>query len=192
MELIDADLIECASKDVNLTKIIKNITINHFLIKKIHHLAWHIFHSFSVMYPDHPTEEEQLRTKQFISNITTKLSFVCSSCSKKKETFIEEYDLTMAVSSKLHLVQFFCEYHKKINNRVHVDYESDNFTVSFIINRYTTKDYISFIENTYHLNLYTLFQQNTMDTFFQLFHNVTSQIYKTEGLKYDFKLTFVA
>jgi hypothetical protein len=76
--LIDIDLINCANNDFLLKYQIKNITLNKFLQKKIHHLLWHIFHSFSVMYPDEPTEKERIRTKNFINKITTHLSIICS------------------------------------------------------------------------------------------------------------------
>lgn len=57
--LIDEDLISCAENDFLLKYQIKSITLNKFLQKKIYHLLWHIFHSFSVMYPENPSEEEK-------------------------------------------------------------------------------------------------------------------------------------
>ena len=194
--LIDEDLINCAENDFLLKYQIKSITLNKFLQKKIHHLLWHIFHSFSVMYPENPTEEEKLRTKNFINKITTHLSIICSSCSKNKDTFIANYDIDLAVSSKTNIIQFFCDYHKEVNIKyrppivtTNAKYDADLFTTDFIIERYTKNDYISLIETTYNLNLYKNFQFNSMDSFFQLFQSCAKEIYK-ETDKYALQLNF--
>ena len=194
--LIDKDLINCAENDFLLKYLGKSITLNKFLQKKIYHLLWHIFHSFSVMYPENPTEEEKLRTKNFINKITTHLSIICSSCSKNKDTFIANYDIDLAVSSKTNIIQFFCDYHKEVNIKyrqpivvTNTNYEADLFTTDFIIERYTKNDYISLIETTYNLNLYKNFQLNSMDSFFQLFQSCAKEIYK-ETDKYALKLNF--
>ena len=168
--LLDEDLINCAEKDFLLKYHIQFITLNKFLQKKIYHLLWHIFHSFSVMYPENPTEDEKIKTKNFICKIKTHLSILCSSCSKNKDTFIENYDIDVAVSSKINMIQFFCDYHKEVNIKyrpivTNIKYDADLFTTDFIIERYTKNDYISLIETTYQLNLYKHFQLNSMDTF---------------------------
>jgi hypothetical protein len=190
--LLDEDLINCAEKDFLLKYQIQHITLNKFLQKKIHHLLWHIFHSFSVLYPENPTKDEKVRTKNFIHKI--KQLSICSSCSKNKDTFIENYDIDVAVNSKINMIQFFCDYHKEVNIKyrpivTNTKYDADLFTTDFIIERYTKNDYISFIETTYHLNLYKHFQMNSMDSFFHLFHDCSKQIYK-ESDKYELHLTF--
>ena len=194
--LIDDNLINCANNDFLLKYQIKSITLNKFLQKKIYHLLWHIFHSFSVMYPENPSEEEKLRTKNFINKITTNLSIVCSSCSKNTDTFIQNYDIDLAVSSKINIIQFFSDYHKEVNIKyrppivlTNTNYDADLFTTDFIIERYTKNDYISLIETTYNLNLYKNFQLNSMDIFFQLFQSCSKLIYK-ETDKYDLQLKF--
>ena len=195
--LIDKDLISCAENDFLLKYQIKSITLNKFLQKKIHHLLWHIFHSFSVMYPETPSEEERTRTKNFINKITTHLSIICSSCNRNKDTFIESYDIDLAVSSKTNIIQFFSNYHKEVNIKyrppivtTNAKYDADLFTTDFIIERYTKNDYISLIETTYNLNLYKNFQLNSMDIFFQLFQSCSKLIYRLESDKYDFQFKF--
>ena len=195
--LIDEDLINCANNDFLLKYQIKSITLNKFLQKKIYHLLWHIFHSFSVMYPENPSEEEKLRTKNFINKITTNLSIICSSCNRNKDTFIESYDIDLAVSSKTNIIQFFSNYHKEVNIKyrppivtTNAKYDADLFTTDFIIERYTKNDYISLIETTYNLNLYKNFQLNSMDIFFQLFQSCSKLIYRLESDKYDFQFKF--
>lgn len=195
LSLIDDDIINGVENDVLIKDKIKNITLNKFSQKKIYHLLWHIFHSFSVVYPEEPTEDERSRTKNFINKIATDLYIICSSCSKNKDTLIETYDIDLAVSSRLNIIHFFCNYHKEVNIKyrpsiinINAKYDPQVYTTDFIIKRYTTNDYISFIESNYNLNLYKLFQSNTMDSFFQLFYNFTKQFYKLEAEKYNVQI----
>ena len=194
--LIEDDLIQLSNINNSFYKQnVNNFILGMFLKTKIQHIAWHIFHSFSIMYPDEPTEDEQLRTKNFIKKITTNLGIICSSCGGNKDKFISKYDTDLAVSSKTNLIQFFCDYHKYVNTTLrpqkHFSYEPDIYTTEFIIDKYTKNDYISLINTTYNINLFSLFQQNSMDDFFLLFHkNVKEIISYKEPDKYDFDINF--
>ena len=194
--LIEDDLIQLANNNNSFYKQnIKNFTLGMFFKTKIQHIAWHIFHSFSIMYPDEPTIEQQLMTKNFINKITTNLGIICSSCGGNKDKFISNYDTDLAVSSKTNIIQFFCDYHKYVNTTLrpqkHFSYEPDIYTTDFIIDRYTKNDYISLINTTYNINLVSLFQQNSMDDFFLLFHkNVKEIISYKEPNNYDFEIKF--
>ena len=194
--LIEDDLIQLSNNNNSFYKQnVNNFILGMFLKTKIQHVAWHIFHSFSTLYPDTPTTEQQLMTKNFIKKITTNLGIICSSCSGNKDNFITKYDTDLAVSSKTNLIQFFCDYHKNVNTTLrpqkHFSYEPDIYTTDFIIDRYTKNDYISLINTTYNINLVSLFQQNSMDDFFLLFHkNVKEIISYKEPDKYDFEIKF--
>jgi len=194
--LIEDDLMQLSNINNSFYKQnVNNFILGMFSKTKIQHIAWHIFHSFSVMYPDTPTIEQQLMTKNFIKKITTNLGIICSSCSGNKDTFIAKSDTDLAVSSKTNLIQFFCDYHKYVNTTLrpqkHFSYEPDIYTTEFIIDRYTKNDYISLIGGTYNINLVSLFQQNSMDDFFLLFHkNVKEIISYKEPNKYHFDITF--
>jgi hypothetical protein len=194
--LIEDDLIQLSNNNNGFYKQnVKQFILGMFLKTKIQHIAWHIFHSFSILYPDEPTIEQQLMTKNFINKITTNLGIICSSCSGNKDTFIAKCDTDLAVSSKTNLINFFCDYHKYVNTTLrpqkHFSYEPDIYTTEFIIDRYTKNDYISFINTTHNINLFSLFQQNSMDDFFLLFHkNVKEIISYKEANNYDFEITF--
>jgi hypothetical protein len=194
--LFDEDLIPLSNNNNSFYKQnVKQFILGMFLKTKIQHIAWHIFHSFSIMYPDEPTIEQQFMTKNFIKKITTNLGIICSSCGGNKDTFISKYDTDLAVSSKTNLIQFFCDYHKNVNTtlrqQTHFSYEPDIYTTEFIIDRYTTNDYISLIDATYNINLVSMFQQNSMDDFFLLFHKNVKEIISYKELdKYDFDITF--
>ena len=192
--LIENDLIQLSNNNnVFYKQYVKKFILGMFLKTKIQHIAWHIFHSFSIMYPDEPTIEQQLMTKKFINKITTNLDIICSSCGGNKDNFISKYDTDLAVSSKINIIQFFCDYHKYVNTtlRPQKQYEPDTYTIDFIIDRYTKNDYISLINNTYNINLVSLFQQNSMDDFFLLFNkNVKEIISYKEPNKYNFEIKF--
>jgi hypothetical protein len=194
--LIEDDLIQLSNNNNGFYKQnVKQFILGMFLKTKIQHIAWHIFHSFSIMYPDEPTIEQQLMTKNFINKITTNLGIICSSCGGNKDNFISKYDTNLAVSSKTSLIQFFCDYHKYVNTTLrpqkHFSYEPDIYTSEFIIDRYTQNDYISLINTTYNINLVSMFQQNSMDDFFLLFHkNVKEIISYKEPNNYDFEIKF--
>ena len=194
--LIEDDLIQLSNNNNGFYKQnVKQFILGMFLKTKIQHVVWHIFHSFSTLYPDEPTIEQQLMTKNFINKITTNLGIICSSCGGNKDNFISKYDTNLAVSSKTSLIHFFCDYHKYVNTTLrpqkHFSYEPDIYTTDFIIDRYTKNDYISLINTTYNINLVSLFQQNSMDDFFLLFHkNVKEIIYYKEPDKYDFEIKF--
>ena len=194
--LIDDDLIQLSNINNSFYKQnVKQFILGMFFKTKIQHIAWHIFHSFSIMYPDEPTIEQQLMTKNFISKITTNLGIICSSCGGNKDTFIANYDTDLAVSSKTNIIQFFCDYHKYVNTtlrqQIHFSYEPDIYTTEFIIDKYTKNDYISLIDATYNINLVSMFQQNSLNDFFLLFHkNVKEIISYKEPNNYDFDITF--
>ena len=123
------------------------------------------------------------------------LVLILVSCGGNKDNFISKYDTNLAVSSKTSLIHFFCDYHKYVNTTLrpqkHFSYEPDIYTTDFIIDRYTKNDYISLINTTYNINLVSLFQQNSMDDFFLLFHkNVKEIISYKEPDKYDFEIKF--
>ena len=194
--LIEDDLIQLSNNNNSFYKQnVKQFILGMFLKTKTQHIAWHIFHSFSIMYPDEPTIEQQLMTKNFINKITNNLGIICSSCGGNKDKFISNYDTNLAVSSKTNLIRFFCDYHKYVNTTLrpqkHFSYEPDIYTTNFIIDRYTKNDYISLINTTYNINLFLMFQQNSMDDFFLLFHkNVKEIISYKEPDKYDFEIKF--
>lgn len=186
-----SDFNKSSMNDPSLKDSIKIILLSRIRVKKLYHLIWHILHSFSVMYPENPTEEQKNQVKDFISKIKTHLILFCSSCSNnnKKDNFIESYDIESAISSKNNLVLFFCEYHKYINlnlRNYEYEYTPNIFDVNFIINRYTDNDYISYIEDKYNINLYKMFQDNIMFSFFGIFNTNTKKICLNEN--YEFEL----
>ena len=194
--LIEDDLLLTSStNNVFYKQNVNTFVLNIFLRTKIQHIAWHIFHSFSIMYPDEPTAEQQLMTKNFINKLTTNLGIVCSSCGRAKDRFISTYDIDLAVSSKLNLVEFFMKYHTHVNTTLrpqkHFKYDPDLYTNEFVIDRYTQNDYISLIDATYNINLDLLFKNNAMNDFFTLFHkNVKEVILYKEPNNYNFEINF--
>lgn len=162
--------------------------INH---KKIFHIMWHILHSFSIQYPENPNEDEKNRVKLFIKQFKKNMPFFCSTCGgNKKDIFIENYDLDLAVSSKTNLIQFFCDYHIEINTKYRNSkefYNQDIYNIDFIVNRYSDNYYSNYIENKYNVNLFTLFLNDKMDNFFTVFN--TDIIKDIREEKFGVKIT---
>ena len=171
---------------------IKGLVISRFLHKKIFHVLWHILHSFSVLYPETPNQEQRQLTKDLILNIKANLKITCTSCSNNvKDDFIENNNLDLAVSSKNTLIQFFCDYHVKINSEYRHQinkYDSSMYNIDYIINKYSQNDYVSLIENIYDINLFKLFETNQLNSFFVKFENVKKQIYSE---KFTFNFNFM-
>jgi len=191
---IDIDLFQSVNNNHDLKNITKNIILQRFLLLKVYHLLWHIFHSFSVLYPDTPTEEQKTDIKTFLLSLKKDLRLFCSTCGgNTKDIFIETSDIDSAVSSRDNLIQFFCDYHISVNtisrpNHELYNYNPQLYNKDFIINRYTTNDYIGFIENTYNINLFKLFNNRQLPTFFQIFKDIFKKILSEK--QYDFYLNF--
>ena len=190
--IINSELISFANNDQTLIRFVNALIINRFLHKKLFHVLWHILHSFSVLYPETPNEEQRQLTKDFILNIKSKLNIICSSCSDNvKDDFIENNNLDLAVSSKTTLIQFFCDYHIKINSEYRYQlnkYDSSLYNIDYIVNKYSQTDYVSLIENIYDINLFNLFETNQLNSFFIKFENVKKQIYSE---KFTFNFNFM-
>lgn len=189
-ELINKELFELAKTDTSLKNLVKNLLLNRFLLKKVYHILWHILHSFTINYPENPSEEQKIQLKHFLYDFKSNLTIICSSCNKDIDAFIQNSDIDYVVSSKLNLIQFFCNYHKQINLQYRSNinnYNENIYTVDFIIERYSKVNYIDYIENKYNINLLKLFNNNKIHLFFSEFKNVV-QIILSE--KYDFSFEF--
>lgn len=189
-DLIELELIHLANKDNAIINLVKNIVLPTFLHKKIYHILWHIFHSFSILYPENPTIEQQNQIKNFIIQLSSKLNLICTSCSKIKDTYIQNIDLDFSVSSRDNLINFFCDYHIQINTKYREQvnyYDFSIFNKEYILDKYTKNDFISIIENKYDINFFKLFQSNQLDLFFDKFYEVKQKIYNEKYLfNYDF------
>ena len=197
MNVIGNELITLSNNNKGFYKQnVKKFILNTLLKTKIQHIAWHIFHSFSVRYPSAPTDEQKTRTKNFIKKITTNLGIVCSSCGGSKDTFISsktDAELDSAVGSNSNLIEFFINYHKYVNTtlrkQANFAYDCSVFTTSNISDKYTNTNYI-----VYGIDLLDLCNNNKMDSFFLLFQkNVKEYISYTESTNYpyDFDITFL-
>ena len=189
-DIINLELIQIANSDIHIINSIKSLVINHLIIKKIHHLMWHILHSFSILYPDTPSEEQKLQLKLFILDFKPKLHLFCASCQKTKDTFIENSDIDMAISSKDNLIQFFCDYHIEVNTKYKQNntlYNSSLYNRQNILNKYMLNDYLDLIEKKYNINLFKLFEANDLNSFFGRFNEIKKLIH-TE--KFDFNINF--
>lgn len=188
--IIDREVISYANNDKLLIQMVKNVVMNRFFIKKIYHILWHILHSFSILYPEYPNEEQKNQMKIFIFQIKSNLNLICLSCNNVRDQYVENIDLDSVLSSRNNLIDFFCNYHIEINTKYRPQINNYNYLLynkEYIINKYTNNDYIKIIEDKYNINLFKLFQSNNLHLFFIEFNKVKKQIYNE---KYDFKFDF--
>lgn len=189
-DIIDKELISNANNDKLFIFLVKNLVINRFLIKKVYHVLWHIFHSFSILYPESPSEEQKNKMKAFILEIKSKLNLICSSCNNVKDQYLQNIDLDNVVSSRDNLIEFFCNYHIEINTKYRSqinNYDYSIYNKEYILNKYTNNDFITLIENKYNINLFKLFESDNLDLFFHKFNDVKKLIYNEQ---YNFKFEF--
>jgi hypothetical protein len=183
-DIINKEIIDKTISMHSNDKIFNYNVTSHVNHKKIYHIMWHILHSFSTQYPEIPTEDEKNRVKNFLSKFKQNMPFFCASCSNnKKDVFVQNYDLDLAVSSKINLVQFFCDYHIEINTKYRNSkefYNPDIYNANFIINKYSDNSYSKFIESKYNINLFNLFINNDMDSFLTLFNEKTIKAIRDE------------
>ena len=118
-----------------------------------HIMLWHMFHSFSVFYPDEPSDVLKVNTKLFLNSLKNMTG--CSGCgNNKNDVFVSNSDLDDVVGSKPKMISFFNDYHKYINVKILKkpdDY--DLFTNDYIIAKYAGNEFTRYFENKYSFNL---------------------------------------
>jgi hypothetical protein len=155
------------------------VFFNNIYLKRAQHITWNILHSFSVFYPDSPSEQLQQNTKLFINNLKTYLPF-CSSCSNNiKDNFIQNYNIDFAVSNKNELILFFINYHSYINTSFtnNPNYDSSIFTIEYVINKYSDNTYNEYFKTNYNLDLLTIISEEAeFSTFQHIFNRLRENI----------------
>lgn len=93
---------------------------------------WRMYHTYSYMYPNNPTQYEKESAQLFIKNIPG--TIFCSVCRKHSEDFLtkyykEDFEYLRAVSSKRNLIHFFSYFHNTVNaslNKPLIKWELNN------------------------------------------------------------------
>ena len=118
-----------------------------------HIMLWHMFHSFSVFYPDEPSDVLKVNTKLFLNSLKNMTG--CSGCgNNKNDVFVSNSDLDDVVGSKTKIVAFFNDYHKYINVKIlNKPDDYDLFTNDYIIAKYAGNEFTRYFENKYSFNL---------------------------------------
>lgn len=134
---------------------IKRVILSDLIKKRAQHITWNLLHSFSVFYPENPTEQQQNNTKNLLLNIKKCMPF-CMVCGNNgKDNFVETSNLDNIVSSSDNLIQFVINYHSFINKLLRnysEVYNDEIFTVEFIKNKYRDKKYHNYIYKTYNID----------------------------------------
>lgn len=159
---LDLCLINSIKNDIKLKQNLKTTISTSLYIIRSQNLVWNLLHSFSVFYPEIPSDNFKNNTKEFIKNFKRTLPF-CSSCNNNKnDVFIENYDLDIAVSSRSELILFFIKYHSFINENLinKSNYNSSIYTNDYVINKYQDGLFNEYFINNYQIDLYKIINEN--------------------------------
>jgi len=141
--------------DISLHDPIKNRINIYILQKKCYHVIWNLLHSFSVLFPENPTDLQKENTKLLLRNIKTHIPF-CAICSSQYyDNFIETSDLESVVNNKSELIKLLIEYHKfvNINFAKNKNYDETIYTIDFIYNKYSNGLYEKYLREKYNISL---------------------------------------
>lgn len=130
--------------------------------KRCQHIVWHLLHSFSVFYPENPTDIQKENTKELLLKIKLYMPF-CMKCSNNNaDNFVENSDLNSVVKTPSNLINFLIEYHKYINQNFskQINYDSSIYTNEFIKNKYENGSYEKYYENKYNISFLKIINNN--------------------------------
>lgn len=169
MDIVNKDinnfLFESIKNDKTLSDILARTAYPSIVKKLQQHLGWHILHSFSVFYPTQPSAFQKTNAITIIKLIKFRFSFCVSCSNNNKDTFIDDYDLNNAVSTRNELIIFFMKYHAFINkNFVNPLYDETIYTVDSIINTYTN-DYRQYLKFKYNVDLNDMIDDSTIENY---------------------------
>ncbi len=142
--------------DKKLFESFENIMRSYLFQNYYYIILWHMFHSFSVFYPDEPCDTLKINTKLLLNNLKN-MTF-CSSCSNnKKDTFVDDSNLDDVVKSRNEMITFFNDYHKYINTCIlNKTTNYDSFTNDYIIQNYSNGHFSHYFEHKLNFNLVTI------------------------------------
>jgi hypothetical protein len=159
---LDALLCNSMKNDPEVRRLAKSITNQHVFKKRGQHVFWELLHLFSVQYPENPSEFQKENTKQLLLNIKFLVPF-CTTCSNKyQDTFVENSDLDLAVSSTNELIRFLIEYHVHINTNLakNENYDYTIYTSDYVKKKYQNELYSNFLEDTYKISFLKIISEN--------------------------------
>lgn len=161
----------------------------HMLKKRSQHIIWNLLHSFSVLYPENPTDLQKENTKILLLKIKHYMPY-CNTCSNNGlDNFAENANLETIVSNKSELVKFLIEYHKFVNINLtkNINYNESLYTIDYIYNKYSNKIYEEYLNQKYNISFlniinFTDFDMSLRQELAKLSVNITKEINK---LDYD-------
>jgi len=159
---LDALLCNSMKNDPEVRRQVKLITNRYVFKKRGQHVFWELLHLFSVQYPENPSEFQKENTKHLLLNIKFLVPF-CTTCSNKsQDTFVENSDLDLAVSSTNELIRFLIEYHTHVNtNFAKIEnYDSSLYTVDYVKQKYQNELYSKFLEDAYKISFLQIISDN--------------------------------
>lgn len=198
MEKINTELNELLTYSIHNDNILRSQykrAFNVNLIKKrCQHLIWHLLHSFSVFYPENPSDIQKQNTKELLIKIKKLMPF-CNSCANNgADNFVETSDIDNAVSSNIELIKFLIDYHKFINNKFtnYTNYDDSIYTIENIQNKYSDGLFIKYMEEKYNISFLKIINNNDISSLKHNMDNLQEKIAKEiNNLNYELFFTIV-
>lgn len=159
---LDALLCNSMKNEPEVRRLAKLITNQHVFKKRSQHVFWELLHLFSVQYPENPSEFQKENTKHLLLNIKFLVPF-CTTCSNKyQDTFVENSELDLAVSSSIELIRFLIEYHVHVNTNLakNENYDYTIYTSDYVKKKYQNELYSNFLEDTYKISFLQIISDN--------------------------------
>lgn len=159
------------------------------LKKRSQHVIWNLLHSFSVLYPENPTDLQKENTKILLLKIKHYMPY-CNTCSNNRlDNFVENTNLENIVNNKLELIKFLIEYHKFVNINLtkNTNYNESLYNIDYIYNKYSNRLYEEYLNQKYNISFlniinFTEFDMSLRQELAKLSVNITKEINK---LDYD-------
>jgi len=139
---------------------------NKLSLIKHWNLYWYYLHWLTYNYPNNPTNEDKEEILKLINVMKTD-GIRCVKCLKHFNEWLDQNDITIALSNNNSLFKYFFDLHNNVNKNK----QKKKLSIKKAINIYKKKDWNKeFIK--YDVNIIDLFNKRKLDTFPILFYTV--------------------
>ena len=106
---------------------------------KYYELYWFVLHTYSLMYPEKPTECQRNACKALLGRLAQPKSFKCDTCRIHYKEFLDDFDIEDIVSSRTRLKMFFIDLHNTISRKL----GKETWSVRMVEDKYSDHTLIS-------------------------------------------------
>ncbi len=145
---------------------------------------WYNLHHLSVKYPDNPCEDQKKQIMNLINKMQTD-GIPCPLCRNHFKNFVKKNDMETVILEKKNLFTFFLNCHNDVNimegkNLISYDEAFENYSKDIVIKckEYKWDEILSVKEYGKQSLIIELFNNNTLETFPDIFNIIYKDLYK--------------